>query len=132
MAMKQMISVLICLLVSNTPVLAGYKQAQPVSIYIDPSYRFANGDLGYVRNTSDSTQFIGCSSYAWKGSPTYAYCYAVDLSGTYVACIAADPATVRVVSALSSDTYLYFSWDANGYCTFIWSDNQSAVAPKLP
>src|SRR6267154_358750 len=85
---------------------AGFKTSQQVVI----GSGFANGDLGYVYNTPDVSQYIGCETYAYPNQ-LYGYCYALDLSGTYKGCFTTNANMINVMSALKSDGYLIFYFD---------------------
>ncbi len=106
-----------------TTALAGFHQGQAVVI-IDAS-SFANGDLGFVHNTPDSTQYIGCTS-----SGTSANCFARNLAGLYRSCSTANPTHLAAIHALNADSYLLFGWNASGQCTFISVQNSSLTVPK--
>ncbi|MFL6647894.1 MAG: hypothetical protein ACJ8KO_08020, partial [Sulfurifustaceae bacterium] len=101
------------------------------AVVINTSSRFVNADLGYVRNTADTTQYIGCEVYSSGSTPT-AYCFARDAAGTYVACSTSNSALVNVAASLKSDGYLYFQWDTSSNCTFIEQSTASYTAPKGP
>lgn len=113
-------------LVASAAALAGFKTGQ--SVVISDSGQFANGDLGYVRNTPDSTEYIGC--YNW--SNTQAYCFARDANGNSRSCSTTFADFVAVARSLNGDSYLYFQWDSNGQCVFVEVGTGSFTAPKAP
>ena len=102
---------------------AGFHQGQQVVI-IDAS-SFANGDLGYVFNTPDAIQYIGCVT-----SGGSAQCYARNLAGLSRSCSTANPTLLEAIHALNGDSYLIFGWNAAGQCTFINVSNTSLTVPK--
>ena len=107
----------------STTAFAGFKSGQQVVI-IDGS-KFANADLGYVRNTGDSTQYIGC-----EVSGDVGYCTARNRDGLTRSCSTSVAKWVNTIRALNGDSYLYFKWDTNGNCVNISVENTSTTAPK--
>jgi hypothetical protein len=112
-------------LLVSTLVLAGFKAAQDV--VISDSSQFANGMLGYVRNTSDTTQYVGCEAFGTSG-----YCFALNSAGTYRTCVTSDSNLVANIRSLNSDSYLLFYWNSNGQCTDVVVQNSSYTPPKGP
>ena len=110
-------------LLASTAALAGFRSAQQVVIW--DAGKLANGDLGYIHNQPDLTQYMGCYSYDAVG-----YCYAVDRTGLSRSCVTSDPNMVAVIRSLNSDSYLLFYWDTSGRCTFVEVENSSVTAPK--
>jgi hypothetical protein len=110
-------------LLASTGVLAGFRSAQQV--VIADAERLANGDLGYVANTADTTQYIGCYSLGVSGS-----CYARDRTGLARSCSTSDSTLLAVIRSLNGDSYLTFWWDTSGRCTSIRVDNGSLQVPK--
>jgi hypothetical protein len=102
---------------------AGMKTAQQVQI-VDGN-KFANGELGYVRNTGDTVQYIGCTVTGDNG-----YCTARNKDGLTRSCSSSVAKWVNTMRAVNADTYLYFKWDASGNCVNIIVDNNSTSAPK--
>src|SRR6476469_10263020 len=89
---------------------AGFQTGQQV--VMSDQKKLANGDLVYVHETTDDVQYIGCFVAGDAG-----YFFAQNKAGVARSCWADDPKWVQVMSAVSSDTYLIFNWDAGGYCT---------------
>ena len=102
---------------------AGFHTGQQVVIS-DPGM-FANGDLGYVHNTPDLIQYIGCTSYG-----TSAQCMARNLAGVLRSCSTANPAMLASIHSLNGDSHLYFGWNAAGQCTFVNVRNASYTEEK--
>ena len=119
---RTLLTVLAAGLLSATA-LAGMKTGQPVVI-MDAS-KFANGELGYVRNTADTVQYIGCTTKGDAGS-----CTARNSAGLTRSCSSTEARWVNTMRAVSGDTYLYFKWDADGKCVMVIVDNNSTPAPK--
>ena len=110
-------------LLASTAALAGFRTAQQV--VISDTAQFANGDLGYIYNTDDLTQYMGCVSYNTAGN-----CYAKDRTGLTRSCSTSDPNLLAVIRSLNNDSWLIFYWDTSGRCTFIEVENSSMVPPK--
>lgn len=102
---------------------AGFKTGQQV--VIADGDRFANGDIGYARNTGDSIQRIGCEVNGDVGT-----CYARNRDGLSRSCYTSSAKWVNTMRALNGDSWLYFKWDAAGKCISIIVDNGSTSAPK--
>jgi len=117
----------VCMVLVTGSALAGFKTGQQVVI----GSGFANADLGYVHNTPDTTQYIGCYTYAYPNQ-VYGGCFARDLNGTYASCYTSNAGMINVISALKADGYLLFYWDTNGSCTFVEQETDSMRAPKTP
>src|SRR3954469_705286 len=100
---------------------AGFRTGQAVVMADDR--KFANGDLGYVHSLDDDVQYIGCFVAGDAG-----YCFARDMAGTTRSCWSDDPKWVKVMSAVSSDTYLLFYWDDAGNCTSVSAQTGSLGA----
>jgi hypothetical protein len=105
---------------------AGYKTTYLVSV--DAPNRTAYGSMGDARASSDSLQYIGCSyaGYSTYGSGT---CNARNSAGQSVYCYTSDAPMLAAIASVN-DGYLYFQWDANGKCTYIYSSNSSNNAQK--
>jgi hypothetical protein len=102
---------------------AGFRTAQQV--VLSDEKKLANGDIGYVHQTSDDVQYIGCFVAGDAG-----YCFAQDRTGVARSCWSDDARWVSVMAGVSKDTYLLFYWDAGGYCTYVSATNGSTGAPK--
>jgi hypothetical protein len=108
-------------MLASTAALAGLQFAMPVFLN---DYR-ADGDLGYVHNTVDRTQSVGCSSYGNAGT-----CYATTVDGVSKSCSTSDANMLATIRSLNPASYVYFEFDATGHCTFVEADNSSITAPK--
>ena len=121
--MKKTILIAIAALGIGVAAHAGFHTAQAVVIS-DPGM-FANGDLGYVHNTPDLIQYIGCTSYG-----TNANCMARNLAGVTRSCSTANAAHLAAIHSLNGDSHLYFGWNAAGSCTFVNVRNASYTEEK--
>jgi hypothetical protein len=122
------------LLAATGMAVAGLKLDVPATININGSYAY--GALGSARNSSGTYQAIGCSVDGWVYNGTgysAVSCFAQDSSGNYASCYTSNSDTMaRAVTGMTSDSYVYFQWDATGSCTYISSENNSYWAPKQP
>lgn len=94
-------------------------------VYVDARGRHADGSLVAARGSSDSMQSIGCLTY----SSNRGVCVARDSAGNSGACYSINPDTVQAMRSLDSDSYLYFDWDENGVCTFLFVQKSSIYRP---
>jgi hypothetical protein len=109
--------------VVSASAFAGFRTAQQVVIMDEK--KFANADVGYVHQTSDDVQYIGCFVAGDAG-----YCFAQNMAGVTRSCWSDDPKFVRAMAAVSDDTYLIFYWNAGGYCTSVSARNGSSGERK--
>jgi hypothetical protein len=112
----------------SPPAHAGFKGN--LNVTADPVNRFANGAIGSVRNSADASQYIYC--YATHATSANAFCVARDIAGTAVSCFTTDPNKVALVSAMTSYSYIYFSFDTSGTCTQLLVENASYYPPMVP
>jgi len=114
---------------------AGFKYGPTVSV--DTVGRTAYGSLGSVQNTTDSTQYIACdvvqngiSSESLSG-----FCIAKNTAGTYIMCTmpsATLPSFLKILGAVTDDSFVRFSWDGNSTCTSIEVEASSWLYTKRP
>jgi len=112
---------------------AGFKQQNPVSI--DLINRFAQGSFGSARNSADGQQSIDCAITSYKRTilESQVVCNAQNVLGQTVFCTApASGNLIEAMAALDSDSFLNFTYDANGTCTSITVINGSSFEPKQP
>lgn len=103
------------------------------TVVVDTVNRNAYGSLGSARNSPDGVQSIACSVfYDTANRRNQVTCIAVNAAGTSGTCASQDPNLVQVATAISSDSFVQFRWDAAGACTTIFVMNSSANAPKAP
>jgi hypothetical protein len=88
------------------------------------------GSMGGARNSSDNNQDLGCNVTATSVGAPYVYCLGRDVSGNLGNCSSSAASMVQAVSALNSDSYLHFTWDASGQCTLIRAYTDSDQEPK--
>ena len=96
---------------------AGTDVAAPV--YINTSTGVVTGAMGYVRHTSDSSQFIGCYSTGYSAS-----CQARDTAGTLVTCYTNNANHLEAIKSIGDDSRIYFRYDG-GSCTNVYVYNYS-------
>ena len=124
-------TIILGVLLASATAFAGLKSSAPVYI----GTNMAAGSLGTARNGTDALQYMECFTMTTVGATattTSLACYARDIAGKSVACYGTNPALVAQVRALKGDSFLQFSWDANGQCTQIWVNDSSGYAPKNP
>ena len=114
-------------ILSASVAMAGFHSIQGVSI-ID-SISSAVGDLGYVHNSSDPNEYIGCAVYPSAGT-LMGFCAASNTSNVFRSCTTGDPGQVATIRSLREDSTLEFSWYANGACSFVSVRNESQTQPR--
>jgi hypothetical protein len=102
---------------------AGFRTGQQVVMW--DAKKLVNADLGYVHQTDDDVQYIGCFVGGDAG-----YCFARNLAGVTRSCWSDDPRWVSAMAAVSKDSYVLFYWDDGGYCTYLRVTNGSTGEPK--
>lgn len=94
---------------------AGYAGGNQVSIWTDGAgLQNANGTLREARFSPDSTQYIGCSRYAYDSGTNLVVCYARTAAGAYLSCQTSDANLIRVAETLNPASYLYFVVNSDG------------------
>ena len=127
--MKKLVFAL-ALVAGATAAVAGSSGGQAVSIWTDSNGQLsANGTLHATRHSADSTQYIGCSLYAYDTSSYSATCYAYSATGQYASCYTSDANMLKVVQTLNPASYLYFVVNADGSCDRVISVNASYNLP---
>jgi hypothetical protein len=143
---KWPLSVVLAVLVVGSFAWAGLQVSTPVKISIlcpgnsfcPPALNWgvATGAFGSARRSTDPRQRISCSIGQMANGPATAVCQAVDATGMFVSCQSTNPDFVATVRALTSDSYLGFSWRWNGSqppeesCFSVEVMNGSSTEPK--
>ncbi|MBP6749282.1 MAG: hypothetical protein KA144_06550 [Xanthomonadaceae bacterium] len=91
---------------------AGYDGNFPV--VVDDANKQAYGTLVGARRSADTVQRLGCTLKSDN-----AVCYATNAAGVYRSCTTTDAALMAVARSISSESYLWFVWNAAGTCTSI-------------
>jgi hypothetical protein len=108
---------------------AGLHLTNPVTVYKATSGGgSAYGSMDSARYyTSDTTQYIGCTSAADLVSSIYISCTALDAHNNYLYCFSstADGQARQAVAGVNSSSYIYFQADSSGNCTYISINNFS-------
>jgi hypothetical protein len=103
------------------------------TVTVDHGARRAYGSLGSARNSADSVQSIGCSTfYDPVNKVNQATCVAADAKGNWARCMTQDPTIVAVTFAFTESSHVAFSWDERDECVHIFVGNASNHEPKLP
>ena len=109
---------------------AGFKSGQVV--VINDAQSRANGDMGYVRNSADPLEYIRCYINGSGQGQANGICQARNSAGVTRSCTTNYDRWLTIIASITSDSNIYFRWDANGKCTMIIIDNSSTFAPKAP
>ncbi len=101
--------------------LAGQRWNYPVSI--NETSRYAVGAMADVRGTSDYNQAIGCWNNA--GPTPAAGCLAINSAGLTKSCFTYNTTVIDAIRTVSTDSYIYFQWNTDGTCAYVYIDNNS-------
>lgn len=91
---------------------------------INDTYRFAVGTMADARGSADSVQMIGCYHNAG-----FANCYATNSAGLSRSCTTSDPAMMSAIRGIGSESYVYFQWNTDGTCSYVFVENGSRWKP---
>ncbi|HTU66504.1 MAG TPA: hypothetical protein VMF52_11185 [Steroidobacteraceae bacterium] len=100
---------------------------------------YAEGGLGYVRNSANAAEYITCTLQRREildasNRPTRqtlaVTCTARDAAGTSAVCRTASPDIARGLGAATGDAILGFGYDAAGACTRIVVYESASMTPK--
>jgi hypothetical protein len=109
--------------VLSTTAFAGFKSSQ--NVVISTGSMFANGDAGYVHNSSDGDQYIMC-----RISGSTGYCYARNRDQVSRSCSTTNSGLLNAIRAINGDSYIYFKWNDDGVCTSLTVENGSVARTK--
>jgi hypothetical protein len=115
-------AVVAALLSTATIAMAGSRWVYQVGI--NDTSRFAVGTTTDARGSADSVQVIGC--YHNSG---FASCYATNNAGLSRSCTTSNAALIDVIRSISSESYIYFQWNTDGTCSYVFVDNGSRWKP---
>lgn len=112
-------------------------RSQPANVFVHKNADgsgYAYGAQGDARNSGSGTgsQYIGCLSWVVPGGGAVG-CSASDPSGDNQACWASSNfigAMAYLMSVVTTDSYIYFSWDNTGACNGMQIVNNSRYQPK--
>jgi hypothetical protein len=99
-----------------------------VTIYKAGISGSAYGSLQSARYyTTDTVQYIGCTSSSDIKSSIYIYCAARSAANVVLTCYSttADQQARQAVAAVNTTSYIYFAADSSGKCTYITVGNYS-------
>lgn len=117
-------------LLASTAAWAGFKSTYYADV--DTTGRYAYGSYGSARGSADSLQYIGCSVQGFSSGSSRVICEAQNASGVSAFCSSTVPALVTAATSQSGDSYIFFTWDENGDCTYLYVSNTSNYAPRQP
>jgi hypothetical protein len=106
---------------------AGLKSTWTVTITPTVFY----GDIGAVRNSGDSIQYLGCELYKSGAGALTAFCSAADDSGNATNCSSTNADIVKAVASVNGDSsVMVFYGGSPRTCTSVYVDNYSYKQPK--
>ncbi len=122
--MKRMIKVGALLILAASASLSYAGARYQNQVYVSQQNRVAYGSLVDARGSADNQQYIGC--YVYNGQ---AGCYAIDASGFGGSCYTTDAATIATIRSVSSESIVYFTWNNDGTCNYMQTNNISYGKP---
>ncbi len=111
--------------------IAGY--IQPATVTIDEAAMYATGDQWTARTADNDVELIGCG-VRWfddglGNSYAYGFCQATDANEVKIICTTQNEILLDVIKALSTFSFITFSWNADNECTRIGMSTQSFYLP---
>lgn len=115
--------------------VAGYTQPAPVTVTINADGSGdAAGDMLTARHAESDIVDIGCGIRVFTdlGPEPYQYgfCQARDENGARAFCTSLDSRILDVMKATADYSYVTFSWNSAGECTYIGFSTQSFYLPE--
>lgn len=111
---------------------AGDTTSAPVSV--DTDFRVAQGDMGTARMSKNSVELIGCGSTVTDNGVdppfVFGFCQATDAAGVSTVCFTQSPSLVAQINAISSYSFIRFSWNENDECGSVRASTQSVYLPE--
>lgn len=109
---------------------AGTKAASAAyGVSVSVAGRGATGALGQARNNTNNNEYIACQVDSHADGSTSGLCWANDQNNNTVMC-SLNTALAAAARSINPDSYIQFSFDANGDCTALNVQNNSYFAPK--
>lgn len=106
---------------------AGMKTQQQV--VINEAQSSAWGDLGWARNSANTTEYIGCHIIG-SGNEGMGVCTARNAAGVTRSCTTQVSAYLYTITAINSDSFVQFKWNSSGNCTMVIVETNSTLMPK--
>jgi hypothetical protein len=108
---------------------AGLLRGSPV--VIDVNERKAYGSMGFVYNSPDNTQHIGCTIEGNRDAfDARLHCTARDINNVIVSCFSDRTPILSAAQSIGSDSFVTFTWDLNQECLRLSVTNESSYIPK--
>lgn len=126
---------LVALMVLAVAADAGVKSAPRTTVVKSGSSGWAYGALGTARNSPNSSEYIECGVYAYSTpatGPANGWCFAYDSGSNGAYCSTATESQIKAILASNGDSFIYFSFDGSGTCTYLSITNGSMYEPKQP
>jgi hypothetical protein len=120
------------LLLAGTGALAGSKIVRNVYVSSSTGGGYAYGSLGNARTSSDTVQYIGCTTSSGSAGDVAMTCFAKSSSGITGSCTSSVPALVEDARSVTADAYIDFRWDGAGKCLQLTVSHASHYQPTVP
>jgi hypothetical protein len=106
---------------------AGQVIVSPVIVSSGADGVVASGALGATRQSADTSQEIGCDIASDAVSSAFISCFAIDAVGNQAYCSVLSPsqAALNALSSMNSSSFIYFTANTTGTCTYLSVSNGS-------
>lgn len=125
------------LMVFSAPTLAGDTASVELEVVVNADLSgTASGDMTTVRFSDNEFEEIGCATrhfdFGYGSEFSIALCRATDANGVRYFCQSENPLFVDAINAIVENSFVTFSWDANGQCTRMGFSTRSLYIPRRP
>lgn len=122
------------LALSSSLAMAGRVQPAPVTVTMNADGSGnASGNMATARASANDVEYIGCGVRArdnGAGGATFsAFCQAGDAAGITVQCWTNNRELLDVIQNVADYSFVTFSWNIDGSCSFIGISTQSFYIP---
>ena len=110
---------------------AGLQLPSPVEVTVNPDGSGeARGSMSAARFSANDVEYTGCRLRGAFGS-VQVHCAAQDANEVLASCFSFDPTHVEAVQAITTYSWLFFSFDSDGVCQSVFVSTRSFHIPDL-
>ena len=95
----------------------------------------AKGDMWTARNADNDVDFIGCGLRSFNDGQgnvwQWGFCNSNNAAGEQGICFTENRALLDEMRAMSDTSFVIFTWNADGECTFVGYSTQSFYLPDM-
>jgi hypothetical protein len=114
-------------LILHSAAQAGQVIVSPVIVSSSDDGIVASGSVSATRLSEDNSQSIGCDIASDGVGSAFISCAATDAVGNQAFCslLNPSPAALSALSSLNSSSFIYFTANTTGTCTYLSVNNAS-------